>query len=38
MNKEQFRNLVEGLDLEDLYWSEKLSEKFFITPRQIDSN
>lgn len=24
MNKEQFRNLVEGLDLEDLYWSEQL--------------
>ena len=24
MNKEQFRKLVEGLDLEDLYWSEKL--------------
>jgi len=24
MNKEQFRKLVEGLDLENLYWSEQL--------------
>ena len=27
MNKEQFRKLVEGLDLEDLYWSEKLRSR-----------
>ena len=27
MNKEQFRRLVEGLDLEDLYWSEQLRSR-----------